>query len=291
MHKEKPILSICISRFNEDVSHLLLALCTEVKRLQVPIDIHLRDDCSELLFPINISEPFLFTHKNSSNLGRARNRNRLVNDSTGEFVLFLDGDVMPARRDFIEQYIHALQKNDIDVLTGGITYRAEVPPRDKLLHYRYGLLREAQESADSHLKTSNLCIRRSVIMEVKFDESLRNYGHEDTLLSLKLEHLNYTIEHFHNPIIHEGLMSNKEFIHKQDQALHTLAGLHEKGYNNLTRLQKFYQQSKSSVLLKLIPSQVCINLLRELLLMIPRINLKILDLYKLLVYRKLLSEK
>lgn len=130
-----------------------------------------------------------------------------------------------------------------------------------------------------------------MIAETPFDESLNGYGHEDSLLSYMLRKQGINIDNIKNPIVHKGLMTNHEFLIKQEAAINSLIQLHRKGYKDVTSLQSVYLRIKDSFFLNFLSRPALIKSLKWLLLKIPQLNLKVLDLYKLLLYNSLLSEE
>lgn len=288
---ENPIISICISKYNEDVNPLLQALCNEINAFQLPVNIYIRDDNSVEDYPITVHSAIVTTNTNTRNLGRSGNRNQLIKDADGQYILFLDGDGFPHNHDFLHRYLKHIKASSADVCSGGRIYPTITPEKEYTLHYRYGILRESPVHNESELKTSNLLIKREVIAQIKFDESLKQYGHEDTLLSKELKIRGFNITHLDNPVIHEELQDNLNFLKKQEEALYSLKILHKKGYTDLTRLQASYNKVSSGILIKILSHPAIIVVLKNILLKFPRSNLRILDLYKLGVFARILSEK
>lgn len=285
------VISICITRYNEDLNSLLRLLCNEIDSYAFPINIFINDDASTEVFPIDLVKSYLHIETNSVNIGRAANRNVLSARAEGKYLLFLDGDVIPDRINFLENYLNLISTHKVEVCSGGISYPEIYPPQERALHYRYGKLRESRTTSDIHLKTSNLLIKRDLMLKYPFDESLKTYGHEDTLLSYRLKEVGKRIVQLNNPVIHGGIMTNAEFMDKQDQALSSLCKLHLDGFTKMTNLQKVYSKYKGNILLSLAANKVFNHSLRKHLIQHPYTSLRVLDLYKVGRFHRLLHKE
>jgi hypothetical protein len=60
----------------------------------------------------------------------------------------------------------------------------------------------------------NFIIDKSIFMKIRFNEDLKQYGHEDTLLGYQLRIAGVEIIHIDNALIHDGVESNEVFIAK-----------------------------------------------------------------------------
>jgi len=68
-----------------------------------------------------------------------------------------------------------------------------------------------------------------VFSTIQFDESIKEYGHEDTLLGKQLEQAEYRIKHIENRARHIGLNTNEVFIKNAEKAIENLVVLFRKG--------------------------------------------------------------
>ena len=140
------MLSILIPVYNFDIRSLVDSLRAELISLDVIYEICCLDDAStnRELSQKN-AEINAFMHCSYSvqpeNLGRSKTRNNLIDKARYEWLLFLDGDVLPVRPDFIDNYLQALKKHG--VLYGGLEY-PKLTPSVSSLHHRYGANREAR---------------------------------------------------------------------------------------------------------------------------------------------------
>ena len=181
------------------------------------------------------------------NIGRAAIRNRLAASAEGEAVLFLDDDSLIDNPDFIKNY---LKHNDgKTVICGGRKYTEDCPDEEHRLHWTYGSRMESKDATQRNKKpneafhSNNFLIPKSVWQEVPFDENLKQYGHEDTLLGYELSRQGYPILHIDNEVIHGDLESNDMFMHKTRLAIQNLKYLYLRGngdFNQSVTLLRTY---------------------------------------------------
>jgi len=169
------------------------------------------------------------------NIGRAAMRNKLALEATGDYLLFLDADLMliGTAEAFLKKYIKKIGK--AQVINGGIKY-SESPPNDpdRLLRWKYGKWREQRKASERNKRpytdfsTFNILIAKSVFSKVRFYEELKQYGYEDTLLSFQLKNAGINILHIDNNLIHEGIESNREYLDKVKLSLENLSMLYDR---------------------------------------------------------------
>jgi hypothetical protein len=68
-------------------------------------------------------------------------------------------------------------------------------------------------------------IRRDAFVQTGFDENIRQYGYEDTLLFANLERLGKSVCHLENRLVHLDIDTNRSFLAKTREALRTLHSL------------------------------------------------------------------
>jgi glycosyltransferase involved in cell wall biosynthesis len=169
------------------------------------------------------------------NIGRAAIRNRLALEAKGDYILFIDADVMmPGTAEaYILKWLPYAKTQR--VICGGILYH-ESPPGDpdKFLRWKYGRKREQKSSVERNkhphagFSTFNVLIEKSVFSKIRFNEELKQYGHEDTLLGYQLKKAGIGILHIDNGLIHEGLETNKDFLVKTKLGIENLSKLYDK---------------------------------------------------------------
>jgi glycosyltransferase involved in cell wall biosynthesis len=173
--------------------------------------------------------------RSEKNIGRASIRNRLALEATGDFLLYIDADTMlPATAEaFLQKYIPYIGK--ASVVSGGILYH-ESPPGDpdKLLRWKYGRMIEQRKAAERNkypyagFSTFNVLIDKTVFSKIRFNEELKQYGHEDTLMGYQLKKAGFKVLHIDNGLIHDGLESNREFLTKTKLGIENLSKLYDK---------------------------------------------------------------
>jgi len=181
------------------------------------------------------------------NLGRSRIRNQLAAAAQYPYLLFMDCDSKVVRFNYLMEYVDRLEPNTL--LYGGRSYQEAMPSEAKYrLHWTYGTQREAQtadqrqQQAYHSFMTNNFLVPNLIFDSIKFDESLLQYGHEDTLFGLELEKKGIPILHFDNPLEHEGLESSTIFMEKTIKALENLVVLTKNNKRIETRLLRVYNK-------------------------------------------------
>lgn len=227
------MLSICIPTYNYDVTALVMELNKQATTNKLDCEILIADDYSGNL---ELKEKNIEAAKKykavfialEKNVGRAAIRNLLASKAGGDFVLFLDCDTMPVFDDFLHKY---QQEMNGDVVVGGIAYRESLYDNNKKLRWTYGHKRETKTAGERSKKpyasfmTGNFMIKGSMFQQLKFDENITQYGHEDTLFGIELKQHGIKIKHINNPVYHEGLESNEVFISKTKKGVENLVKL------------------------------------------------------------------
>ncbi|MEL6866113.1 MAG: glycosyltransferase family 2 protein [Bacteroidota bacterium] len=194
--------------------------------------------------------PFVQYRKMDTNLGRSRIRNALADAATFDYLLFMDADSAVVRDNYIQQYYQHIHPER--VLVGTTTYQPK-PPQNPTVHLRwhYGQRRErlsaAQRSKHPYhaFRTHHFLIPKTLFQSIRFDETLLEYGHEDTIFGLELKRRKVPILHIDNPLEHTGLEPTQIFLSKSRRALSNLYRLDRKGAPIDTRLLRLFKRLKS----------------------------------------------
>lgn len=277
------MLSICIPIYNFDVTVLVKDLHEQGMQLNIPFEILLMDDESTEEYQMlnsNIHLSNLRYIQLENNVGRSKIRNKLAENAKYPFLIFMDCDSAVSSDNYIKNYLPYL-KSGI-VCYGGRTYKPERPDGSEYLRWKYGVERESilaeqrRENPNFGFESNNFLIDKQVFEEVRFEESLEGYGHEDTFFGIKLLMKGINIEHIDNPLIHIGLESAEVFLKKTKNAVlnlykvdHTLRK--EFGitfnYSRLVNLKRQIEKLKCTMLAKglykLFKSRLESNLLGE----------------------------
>ncbi|MEC7406055.1 MAG: glycosyltransferase [Bacteroidota bacterium] len=249
----EPGLSILIPQYNQEVIALLERLEASIPN-HIPYEVVVANDNDQASYPL--TQEWLNTRgfrfiQNAKNLGRAKNRNQLAIASQYDLLLFMDEDMMPKNSACIERYHDTLQNND--VVVGGHIYEEQKPNSSYLLHWRYGSTIEAKASSKNEHKSFSSAvfgIKKSCFNSIKFNESIVDYGHEDSLFGASLEQHSYQIEFIDEPCYHLGLHTNSDFVERSRTAIQTLYQIEQRvdhpTSQALTRLQEYYTAKNRS---------------------------------------------
>lgn len=226
------MLSICLPIYNYDVRPLLRGLLRQAGELSSPVEIVALDDASHPEWQARNAELGHWEGVDyqvlAENVGRARIRNLLAQRASQPYLIFLDSDMSLVNEDFLANYL-ALAQSGASVACGGHVYNPQPPERARRLHWRYGITRETpplaqrQQQPYQSFKTSNFMVRREIMLEIGFDERLRQYGHEDTLFGFHLEAAGIPLQQIDNPLRHDDLETNPIFLQKTERGLANLA--------------------------------------------------------------------
>ncbi len=251
-------LSILIPVYNWDISELLTRLTVQVEELgdQEGVEIIAMEDGSTEKFSNKVTAEKLSQvryHEFSANQGRAVIRNLLLQAATGEFVLFLDADMLPDRDNFLQGYLDEA-KDGKDIICGGISYLQCDREDPRYSFYLYKSARtEAlpaavrQETPWRYLFTSNILLPRETMESVSFSMTFSGYGFEDIEWGIRLGR-SHGLKHIDNPCSHMGLMEKSEVFAKMRESipnfglllsLHPACGAQTGAGAIATRLKKF----------------------------------------------------
>lgn len=238
-------LSLLIPVNNYDLIALVHMMKSAIGKVPEFTEILIGDDGSSPEFRekyLSLQDEKVRVIVSEKNIGRAAIRNRLALEAKGEYLLFVDADVMltGTAESYMSKWIPYL--NIYDVICGGTLYHVSEPgDPDKLLRWKYGKWREQRKAADRNknpyasFSTFNVLINKNVFSKIRFNEELKQYGHEDTLLGYQLKKAGVRIMHIDNGLMHEGLETNKEFLNKTKLGIENLSIL----YDNVTDKKAF----------------------------------------------------
>ena len=294
------MLSILIPTYNYDITRLVNELHRQAMESYADFEIVVMEDGSTRFLEENntIAElEFCRYTVLPENVGRSAIRNKLADEAKYEHLLFLDCDAEVKDTHFVQRYL-AFEKENC-VVIGGTAYDENENNPAYSLRLKYGREREAK-SAElrsvhdhlSHFSTFNFLITKQIFNQIRFDETVRGYGHEDTLFGHGIAELGCEVHHIDNPIIHKGLDNNKVFIEKTENGTKNLYLMYQSGKypflaNQSKLLKKFIQIKKYNnhrILAVLFPIFKG-YLIKKISAKNP--NLKAFDIYKLLYLCKI----
>jgi glycosyltransferase involved in cell wall biosynthesis len=231
------------------------------------------------------------------NIGRARIRNRLADEARHEWLLFMDADAEVISDDFIDQYLKHTD-TDADVVCGGLCHADTLPSPEMSLRYAYEKRADKKRAAHYRAKKPyeqftpfNFMIRRTTFQSIRFDESIKEYGHEDTLFGIELQRRQVSILHINNTLRHTGIENNKVFLEKTRASLRNLAtmGNTMQGHSALLKLYDLLSKMRLNGIVYRWFRRRESSITRHLLSTKPRLCLFFL--YKLGYFVKLKSER
>ena len=292
------MLSVLIPTYNYTCYKLVSDLHEQLERCGEEYEIIVAEDGSKdqvaIIANHKITELKNCKHLiNKSNLGRARIINFLIRESKGEWCIIMDSDAKVVSKDFIETYLR-YSKGTADVVVGSLVNPDKQSNPNATLRYRYEKAAEKFRTAEyrnehpfSRFTTFNFMGRRSVLLEVPFDERCTEYGYEDTLMGIDMKRHGKTILHINNPLMHLGFDDNAVFLGKTETSLHSLKKIEREMLPNtplgrtVIKLRKYH--ATSIVRWLFLNSQTMLR--RNLLSNNP--NLLLFSLYKLGYYMSL----
>jgi len=222
------MISICIPTYNCTVYNLAVSLVEQCFIAQIEYEVICIDDasgteCRKINFAVGDISNVVYMEL-EQNIGRSAIRNLFLNYAKYEYLLFLDCDSEIPDNQFIKKYIDAIKKT-AEVVCGGRGYGKKPDDKTKLLRWKYGSERECTTAVSRQKKpfrsflSNNFLIRKDIFSKIRFDERIREYGHEDTLFGHQLLQNNIQVLHIENPTIHKHIENATVYLLKTQQAL------------------------------------------------------------------------
>lgn len=245
------MLSILIPTYNYDCYDLVKELHRQATELNIEFEIIVADDSSTLNIENNKKIDTL-SHaiyiKLNNNIGRSKIRNLLADKATYPYLIFMDCDAEVCSKNYICEYLKYCTPNCCVV--GGTAYDKKENNLQYSLRLKYGRLREGNQEYSKRFTTFNFLIHKDLFNKVRFNESIRDYGHEDSLFGAQIKKI-ANIKTINNPLIHKGLDPNDIFIKKTETAISNLLKLSQTNLGNVllsestilqtyTKLKKFH---------------------------------------------------
>ena len=226
-----PRLSVLIPFYNESPLDLLRALDTHQPQA---IEIILLDDGSNRPDLTEAVAAFLAASPLAGELitlpqneGRARGRNRLTSAARGDYFLFLDADMLPDSRSFLDRWLTETVALP-PVVFGGFTLHQAPDDPAFALHKAMACQSDCLSAEmrarqpEKHVFTSNLLIRRDVFEAEGFDPAFTGWGWEDTEWGMRVA-ARYGVGHIDNAATHMGLDRPETLARKYEQSVGNFA--------------------------------------------------------------------
>ena len=233
MKRNSKSLSILIPTYNDICVTLvrdLLDQCNDATGLD--FEILVGDDGSTSKTSIDSNRqidtlPHCRFIRRDENRGRAAIRNFLAREAQYAWLLFIDSHMSIIDAGFIEKYLSHADGDDI--LYGGYRVVGDEDAHRGNLRWKYEVSCQEALTAENRAKnpyanfhTSNFCIPREVMLSHPLDERFTHYGYEDVLYGKTLKEAGIHIRHINNPVGFGRFEDNVKFLHKTEEALHTL---------------------------------------------------------------------
>ncbi len=230
-----PTLSILIPFYGESPVPLLTNLARQFPLRGGEVEIVLIDDgsaCPDLTAEV-ITELETLTCPASlitlsENEGRSAGRNRLIQAASGEYVLFLDSDMLPDAEDFVQTWIDIVAQDRPDVVFGGFSLTQASSDPAFALHRTMAAQGDTFEAAlrrrapEKYMFTSNLLIRAHILRQETFDPAFAGWGWEDVEWGIRISR-HWDICHIDNPASHLGLDTAETLAKKYEQSVANFA--------------------------------------------------------------------
>lgn len=222
-----PVISVLIPFFRDDPARLLAALNREqVSGVEIVIlndgsgDAALAASVAEQVKTLSLPARFVDLHANE---GRSKGRNRLAANARGQWLLFLDSDMLPDSETFLTAYLDLVVKDAPAVAFGGFSLDQAPPSREHALHRAMALKSDCapvevrRAEPEKHVFTSNLLVRRDVFDSEAFDEGFSGWGWEDVEWAMRVSR-KHPIRHIANTATHLGLDKAAVMAAKYEQS-------------------------------------------------------------------------
>ncbi|MFO7868252.1 MAG: glycosyltransferase [Bacteroidales bacterium] len=252
------MISILIPVYNYNVVAIVSELHSQALECRVPFEIIILDDYSleehKIQNRVLESLQYVQYYELPKNIGRSKIRNALADLALYPYLLFMDCDAQVQDSQFVSRYVSSLASGTL--LCGGTAYSVKQPNVEKKLRWKYGHVREVRKAYERNenpyvsFTTFNFLVPKHIFQDIRFNEDITNYGHEDTLFGLELKKKNIPVRHIDNPLIHVGIDTNRDFVLKTKQGIKSLHSLLETDCidNELTqdiRVLGFYKKLES----------------------------------------------
>ncbi len=220
--RKMPSLSVLVPFYHDNPSELLDALLKQAAELR-GVEIIIYDDgtldpiiCATLAAQVRGASTPATLLIAEENRGRSTARNTLQEKARGQWVLFLDADMRPGSPDFLAHYLSLIKADTADIIFGGFTVPETAGPAQELHRALSQLsdcldLSERAAAGPQYVATSNLCVRKSVLLAEPFDKGFVGWGWEDSEWAARVAQ-RFILMHTDNTAVHLGLESDDTLL-------------------------------------------------------------------------------
>lgn len=226
----RPALSVLMPFLRDDPSDLLGLLDEEAQGLGGSVEVVVLDDgTGDALLTARLKAQIdrmtlpvrLITLKR--NAGRSAGRNRLATEARGGSLLFLDSDMRPDHRRFLQTWTDLVSREDPAVAFGGFSVLQASTDARYSVHRALALRSDCVSFTDrarqpeKYVFTSNLLVRRDVFEAEAFDDGFAGWGWEDVEWGMRVSR-RFRVVHVDNPATHMGLDTVEALAGKYEQS-------------------------------------------------------------------------
>ena len=260
------MLSVCIPIYNCNIVNLTQTIYNQCIAENINFEIVLIDDASEEHYKIENRQITSLRHviylELETNIGRSAIRNKFLEIVKFDYLLFLDSDSKIDDDHFISKYLEKVNDNT-EIVCGGRNYDPVLKNKALKLRWKYGIKRECIAASFRSLQpynsflSNNFLIQRSIFECNRFDERIRNYGHEDTLFGYRLKQKGIDVAHIENSITHQFNETAGVFIEKTELAVENLYYIYSRmdvnpDFAEMVKLLKMFKRLETSNLTGLV---------------------------------------
>jgi glycosyltransferase involved in cell wall biosynthesis len=249
---ESPLLSVLVPYFHDNPAQLIQVLDKQADR---QVELVLYDDGSQ---DSDLSQQVHAAAKDSSmacrvltakeNVGRSQARNRLMQAAQGQYLLFLDADMLPGEPDFLSTYLNQIKTHGDAIVFGGFSVSEQADTHQYDLHRALSAGSDCLNAKEralvpaKHVCSSNLLVRRDVFEVCPFDPEFVGWGWEDVEWAARADE-QFSITHIDNPALHLGLESADTLVRRfRDSAANYARFVHR--HPDLARQLPSYRTAK-----------------------------------------------
>lgn len=231
----RPVLSVLVPFLRDDPLPLVEALNEEADVTEGAVEVVLLDDGSadaalaeridagvaRLRLPVRVV-------RLADNEGRARGRNRLAAHARADVFLFLDADMRPDNRRFLQAWLDVVAMDDPAVAFGGFSLKHA--SREAAFAVHRAMAERAEcvpwyeraRAPEKYVYTSNLLVRRDAFQAEAFDRDFSGWGWEDVEWGMRVAR-RFTLRHVDIPATHLGLDTAEALAAKYEQSVGNFA--------------------------------------------------------------------
>jgi glycosyltransferase involved in cell wall biosynthesis len=225
----RPDLSIASPYFRDDPTAWLSALSSDPRAHEVEI-VLVDDGTGDIALDTKVRAAIdawpgpATLVRFHANQGRASARNRAIQAARGNYLLFIDADMLPGDQQFLTRYFNEIYKRTSAIIFGGFTAGHTNVDHDTVLNHNLASKNDCKQASERALRgavavaSNNLLVRRDVFAHIPFDNNFTGWGWEDTEWAMRAVFAGYGLTHIDNPAVHVGLDSTNAMLRKYKEA-------------------------------------------------------------------------